>query len=281
MGTSQSSGGPGQGVPMVPPWTPNLPPDAPPQANPPVNPPGANPPLVPPPVPPAPVPNAPPGRFGGARRSLGEFSRSGSRGDLQRGLGHYVRSGYGGTRTASRRFGGTISTAQALGGALAGMADPAIVPGSPLDPALLAGRTADEVMDAIVEAVRPVDGTQDAEAERASIRDSLSELLTQFPNADLLNLTPEERNFVIERFTANDVCHRFELDVGQAIIENAPNATMALGRIKEIRAYIKESVSAAFRNLRNAGRNLTTHNIAQVVRDALYETFEVFEGYAA
>jgi hypothetical protein len=82
-------------------------------------------------------------------------------------------------------------------------------PGSPLDPALLAGRSVQEVMDAVVEAVRPIDGTQDAEATRAAIRDALSELLTRFPEADLLNLDPEQRSFAIERYSAIDVFRRF------------------------------------------------------------------------
>ena len=133
---------------------------------------------------------------------------------MRRGLGHYVRTGYGGSNITAQRFGSTAATAGALGGALAGVASghPAL-PGSPLDPALLAGRSVNEVMDAVVEAVRPVDGTQDAEAERAAIRDALSELLTRFPEADLLNLDPDQRGFAIERFTAIDVFRRFELDV--------------------------------------------------------------------
>ncbi|NLS26464.1 hypothetical protein S2M10_14470 [Sphingomonas sp. S2M10] len=135
-------------------------------------------------------------------------------------------------------------------------------------------------MNAVVEAVRPVDGTQDAEAERAAIRDALTELLTRFPDADLLNLDPEQRAFAIERFTAIDVFRRFELDVGKTIVEKAPSAVTALSRLKEVRDYVKQSVAAAFRKLRDAGRSLTSGRISQVVRDALRETFEVFEGYA-
>jgi hypothetical protein len=151
---------------------------------------------------------------------------------------------------------------------------------NPLDPALLAGRSADEIMNAVVEAVRPVDGTQDAEASRAAIRDALSELLTRFPEADLLNLTPGEREFVVERFTAHDVFQRFDLDVGQTIREKAPNASMGLARMKQALAYVKETVAAAFRKLRTAGQTLTAGRITEVVRAALQETFEVFEGYA-
>jgi hypothetical protein len=200
---------------------------------------------------------------------------------MRRSLGHYVGTGYGGSATATRRFGGTAATASALGGALARAAagQPA-EPGSPFDPALLAGRDAQQVMDAVVEAVRPVDGTQDAEAERAAIRDALTELLTRFPDADLLNLDAEQRTFAIERFTAIDVFRRFELDVGKTIVEKAPSAVTALSRLKEVRDYVKQSVAASFRKLRDAGRSLTSGRISQVVRDALKETFDVFEGYA-
>ncbi|WP_375263668.1 Qat anti-phage system associated protein QatB [Palleronia sp.] len=200
---------------------------------------------------------------------------------MRRSVGHYIRSGYGGAATATRRFGGTAATAGALGGALARVAggQPA-EPGSALDPALLAGRNVQEVMDAVVEAVRPADGTQDAEAERAAIRDALTELLTRFPDVDLLNLDPEQRSFAIERFTAIDVFRRFELDVGKTIVERAPSAVMALSRLKEVRDYVKQSVAAAFRKMRDTGRSLTSGRISQVVRDALGETFDVFEGYA-
>ncbi len=290
MGTSQSSGGPGGGVPMVPSWTPDPPAADPPAAAPPTDgdegapgaPDGSAPSALAP-LPPTPrvVPVAPPARFSGTRRSIGDFARTGDERDMRRSLGHYVRTGYGGSRVTTQRFGSTAATAGALGGALAGVASgqPA-APGSPLDPALLAGRSMNEVMDAVVEAVRPVDGTQDAEAERAAIRDALSELLTRFPEADLLNLDPDQRGFTIERFTAIDVFRRFELDVGKTIVEKAPSAAAALARLKQVRDYVKQTVAASFRKLREAGRTLTAGRIGQVVRDALKDTFDVFEGYA-
>ncbi len=135
-------------------------------------------------------------------------------------------------------------------------------------------------MDAVVEAVRPIDGTQDAEAARAAIKDALSELLTRFPEADLLNLDAEQRVFAIERYTALDVFRRFELDVGKAIVEKAPSAVTALSRLKQVRDYVKETVAASFRRLRDAGRAITSGRVSQVVQDALAETFHVFEGYA-
>ncbi len=155
----------------------------------------------------------------------------------------------------------------------------AAAPGSPLDPALLTGRSAREVMDAIVEAVRPADGTQDAEASRTAIKDALSEVLTVFPDADLLNLTEEQRETAIERFVAIDVYQRAMLDIGKAIQEKAPSATVAVSRLKEVKEYIKESVAAAFRKLRDVGQRVTAGRVGQFVRAALEEVFAVFEDY--
>lgn len=291
MGTSASSKGPGGGVPMVPAWAsdpapPLPPPDA--DAAGPVDggnqddqqTPGQNQP-TPQTVPAArPSPIAPTSRFGGARRSLGKFARSGDSRDMRRGLRHYVRSGYGGRETTVRRFGRTASTAGALYGALSSVAGGrAPSAGSPLDPVLLAGRSAREIMDAAVEAVRPADGTQDAEAGRAAIKDALSELLTMFPQADLLNLSEEQRSFAIERYVAIDVYRRFQLDVGKAIQDKASTATLGLARLKEVKNYIKETLAAAFRKVRAAGSRLTTGRVREFVQAALRETFAVFEGY--
>lgn len=274
---------------MVPPWTPAPPTGDAPTDAPPTNGDSALPdqgggsdPNATPELPaPQQAPLAPPARFQGTRTCLGDYARTGDGRALRRSFRHYVRTGYGGSRTTTLRFGGTAATAGALGNALARAASgqPA-VPGSPLDPALLAGRSAQEVMDAVVEAVRPVDGTQDAEAARTAIREALSELLTRFPEANLLNLDDDQRSFAIERFTAMDVFHRFHLDVGKTIVEKAPSAMTAVSRLKQVRDYVKEAVAASFRKLRDAGKSLTSGRISHVVRDALRETFLVFEGYA-
>jgi hypothetical protein len=280
MGTSASSKGAPSGVPMVPPWVPDIAPadgaaatdgDAAVQQAP-----GSLTPVPPRP----PVPIAPAGRFGPARISLGEYARSGSPDDMRRGLGHYVRKGLGEGATATRRFGGTATTAGALYGALSSAAaGQAAAPGSPFDPALLAGRTAREVMDALVEAVRPTDGTQDTEASRRAIGEALSELLNRFPEADLLNLSEEERVFAIERYVAVDIYERVHLDVGKAIQDKAPNIAAALIRFKEVKDYMKQTVSAALRHLRIAGQALNMRRITQMASQALRETFRVFEDY--
>ena len=195
MGTSASSNGPSSGIPMVPPWVPDAPasPPEPPQPDPaaPANDSAPDqgqddgalqqPGEAAPARAPLPIPLAPPARFKTARLNIGKFAKSGDGRHLRRGLGHYVRTGYGGAGTAARRFGGTASTADALNGALSSLAAGRVAaPGSILDRALLTGRTTRQIIDALIEAVRPADGTQDAEASRASINDALSEVLTVF-----------------------------------------------------------------------------------------------------
>jgi hypothetical protein len=227
-----------------------------------------------------PIPPAPPGRFGPARTSLGRFAYTGSAEDMRRGIGHYVHKGLGGSRTAVRRFGSTANTAGVLYNALSSIASgQTFSAGSPLDPVLLAGQSVDVVMDAVVEAVRPVDGTLDAEASRDAINNALSELLGRYPDADLLNLSNEQRLFAIEHYIAWDVFNRFRLDVGKTIQDKAPSISMALARLKEARDYIREGIAASFRKIQGNRETLSSCQVKRMVLDVLKDAFIIFEGY--
>ena len=281
MGTSQSSSGSPSGVPLVPPWVPDVP------SPPPNDEPGdgatdngePKTSVAPEQAAPTMPEIAPMGRWRGARHNLGKFARSGDATDLRSGLRHYV-SGLGGTRAGARRFGGTTNATGRLYSALSSLASgQPFEPGSPLDPILLEGRSAREVMDAIIEAVQPVDGTLDAEASRASINDALTELVKRFPGADLRQLSQEQREFVIERFVAYDVYRRFSLDVGGSIKSKAPSIAAALSRLREAKEYIRETVAASFRQLREVGQRLRSGLVPQVVNKALQKALRVFEEY--
>ena len=283
MGTSASSTGAPSNVPMTPPWVPD-----------PVSPSDdqadadgdgeshdsqdegvdqATPSRVP-------LRIAPRGRFGPARRRLGSFARTGSTVDMRHGLGHYFRKGLGGGTSAVRRFGGTARTAGVLYDALASTAaGRPFQPDSPLDPGRLVGRSARDIMDAVVEAVRPVDGTQDAEASRQAVNEGLSDLLDRYPDADLLNLDENQRLFAIERFIAQDVYNRLSLDVGKAVQEKAPSFSAALFRMRHIKEYIREAISAGFRAMKAKASALTPRSVAQMTTRALAEAFAVFEDY--
>lgn len=273
MGTSQSSTGPGAGVALVPPWAEPVPDAADPLAPEPASEPETLPALTPPPDP---NPLAPDRRFVSTRRNLGSFAKTGDAVSMRRGIANYVRTGYGGAGTMSRRLGSISTTARSLSRAL----DPGITdPG--LDRVLLQGKSADEVVDAVVEAARPQDGTLDAEASREAIRNALSDLLREHADVDLLNLSDTQREFVIEHYAAHDVYRRFSLDVGKHLVDSAPNATIGLARLKQARNYIRQTIAESFRRLREAGQSMTTANVRATVAHALADSLAVFEGYLA
>lgn len=218
-------------------------------------------------------------RFGAARKSLGQFAQSGDRSALERGLGHYVRSGIGGASTGSRRMGGTARTAGALYNALDGLRRGEAGPGEfGLDRGSLVGRSATEVGEKITEAIAPNDGTQDREAQRDSIARAVSELVSSDPNADLLALTPEQIDFLISRFVAEDLCRRIELDIGKALFAKADPAT-AVRRSEEMRSFIREQVFACFRARATGGQGLTRSQAAELCAGVIKDTLSVFEDY--
>lgn len=288
MGTSQSSNGSPSGTPMVPPWTPDITSSQQPETGEEDDASGAN------STPPADgnygspdqesnkgSPIAPPSRFGGARRNMGDYARTGDSSSMKKGLGQYVRKGYGGSATATKRLASTATTAQSLFSALSTGDDNSYSKkGGALDPAALSGKTAYEVMDIIVEAVAPIDGTQDTEASRESIKDALADVLNVHPEADLNDLSAEQKELAIERYVAGDVFRRIDLDLGKCIREKAPNTSSALGRLKEVKSYVRETVSSSFRKLKETGQLIVNNTVISIVQNAIKETCEVFEGYA-
>lgn len=268
MGTQRSSKGPKSGVPLVPPWV--LPVDAPPA-------PAAT---RPPTVPAQPLPVAPPKRFQGASLNLGKYADTGSQRSLERGLGHYVRSGIGGAATGAQRLAGTARAAGRLYGGLAGFRAGDNRPQEfGLDKAELAGKSAREVGDKIIDAICPVNGSQDAEAQRDSLSRAISDLAEQYQNLDLTALNQEQIEKLLEFFIGYDISHRVELDVGKAIFAKAANYAAAVNRIEEMRQYIREKVSAAFRAQIKNGGKLTRSTGMQVMNNVIRDTLKVFEDY--
>lgn len=276
MGTSQSSKGPGAGAPLVPPWadpvdtaaaddTAKLDQD---EQHESVA-------TVPP------VPLAPGARFRDARRSLASFAITGHPDYLRRTLRHYVSSGYGGSATMTRRLSGTARTAGRLSGALQSGGGPGPLGDAVRDAVLRGGSDARAVLDAITDAISPVDGTQDAETSRRSVRDALADLLDRHPEAELLDLSDTQRAYVIERFTAHEVNGRFLLDLQPAIMKAAPDLSTGLSRLRQIREFIAAEVSAAFHALREQGRPATSADAVRLTSRALKSTLGVFEEYVS
>jgi hypothetical protein len=220
-----------------------------------------------------------PRRFRDARVALGRFTQTGDGRQLQRSLGHYVANGYGGANRATRRMAATTRTAGRLNDVLSQLSG---VDGiAALDAALASAADTDTIMDAIVQATRPVDGTLDTETTQRSIYNALADLLVEFPDADLLALEESQRWFVIERYVVFDVFDLFCRDMMRTIMAKAADHLTGLARLDQIRSYIREVVAASFRSTRERRQAPASSTVARFVRDALADTFAVFEGYLA
>jgi len=275
MGTSQSSKGPKSKVRLIPTWVEN--------------------PEVPPGDPPLPddLTEQPPteetstdqgepivaqtARFAAARQNLGNFARSGDNAKLRAGMSSYVKSGHGGSKTAAQRMASTSATAGRL---FSFLSAPPVGTGPgqlrSVDPRLQPGRSAQDIIDAVIEGVQPVNGTLDAEASRHAINAALSELLIQPPQADLLALTADQLELVVELYVAQDVFFHIELDVGQALRQQGVSALMLTDRLRQARDYVQATVSGAFDELRRQGQAITAPSVQAVTQRALELTMEVF-----
>ncbi len=280
MGTSGSSTGSPSGTPLVPPWVsdPSIIDDP---ENTPADSTGDNDEIDQEPnthVLPSPL--APAARFRGARLNFGNYGKSGDERSLRRGLGHYIRTGYGGTTSATKRFSGTARTASTIFNTLSALATNApSLAGTTLDPGILEGRTARQIVGAIIASIRPSDGTQDTESSRVATNNAFSDLLNKYPEADLLDLSLEQRLNVMEFFIGYDIFNRVCLDVENTIKNKSPNASVAQQRLKDMKQYIKSEIARVFRDEQATHTQWDSKTVQGFVRDVITKTLKVFEDY--
>ena len=155
----------------------------------------------------------------------------------------------------------------------------ALPPDVALDPATLAGRSQREIADAVTEALRPTDGTQDTDAARDAMSRAFSELLEAEPAADLMALSADQIERVVEAYIANDVANRIDLDVGKAVLDKAPDAATGVVRLEEMKAYVRQELARRFRAREAVGERMNRQSTAALSSAVLQDTFDVFESY--
>lgn len=182
----------------------------------------------------------------------------------------------GGSSNAARRMAGTARTAGALYDALSALAEgQPLPPEFGLTPTDFVGKTADQIVDILVDAVCPIDGTQDAEAARDSAARALSEIVDS--GGDPSNLAPDQIDQVLSSMAGNDVALRIDLDVGKSIIDKAATKSEGLDRLQEMKDYVKEVVAARYASERAKAGSLDRKIVERIAREAIRQTFEVFE----
>lgn len=275
MGTSNSYGGPGDG--LLPSWLdkPTPPPSGPPPAG---VPPGS--PTPPPQTPqsqppqPQPAPQAPPtpvpgGSLTGARTSFTGFAGSGSRSKLDRSLSGYVR-GVGGSRGATRRMGSSRGTAAAVLGFARDFQS--VGPAGALgrfNLGALAGRPAEEVFTRLLDQVCPTGGTVDEAIARLAMLEAIDNLAEANIGA-FEQLTPEQLEEFVADFISNTIEARVLNDIGVRGI-TVPEDVAA---VDNIQAQLHDAISGCVRDALSGKltglAQLSNEDVARTV-DRIYE----------
>lgn len=186
MGTSTSSKGANNRSPLVPPWAD-------------VDGKG-------------PGPEPEPNRFQGFRTSLGRFVATGDGGALRKGLRAYAHTSTGGSENGPRRFGAMAQAGSGLFDALNALrVDPAA---APFNLGALAGHSTLELIEALVEALVPVNG--DAERIRVALTEALATCLDGVENFDFASITEETIVELMVAYTALCVFEQIVLDSNEA-----------------------------------------------------------------
>ena len=261
MGTSASSKGPGAGVSFDPPWLDEI--DVPGQDNQNNN------------VDPA-VGIAPKARFGSARRSMGEYARSGSRDSVRRSLGHYSKTGMGGAQNVARRMRISTKTASNLFNTFRSLRDDNTFSlGREISELKNREADASEIIDAIVSHVCPKGGSVDEVACRDSGASALSEFMDRNPDADFGNLSDDQIWSLTAIYLGNETYNRIQMDIGQAFEKQDVPYVDRVTRLNDMREYIQSEIAIQMDALRKtADQNV---NMNKLFQDTIKNTFEVFE----
>jgi hypothetical protein len=268
MGTSKSSSGPGSGIPFDPPWLDDI--DLPNVPNPSPDEPKAPPPNIP--------PLAPKARFGNARRSLGDYVKSGSRESLQRALGHYSKTGMGGAKNVANRMRLSTAVASSLFSSLHSLREGNNQTiGSLIAKLKSEGADAYQLIDVIVENVCPNGGSLDEKSCQGSVSAAMSELLKNNPNADISNLNDDNLWALISTFLGYEAFSRIQLDIGKSFERQDVPFIDRVSRLKDMREYIKSEISSQINILRSESESQSPANMNQILKSSIERTFNVFE----
>lgn len=264
MGTSASSKGPRSGVSLDPAWLdeiqlPNQSPDS-----------GAT-----------NIENtaptlAPPARFSNARRSLGEYVRSGSKESLRHSLGHYAKTGMGGSSGATRRMRNSTRIASGFVSAFRSMRDGGNSELKDIITELKSeGASARKLIDTIVDNLCPSGGSLDEISARDSGKAALSEFMSMNPDADICNLTDDQIWTLTGMFLGNEVFRRIQIDIGQAFERQDVAIVDRVNRLNEMQEYIQAELFAQIDAVRNSTSGQT--DIQQIMETVIKNTFMVYE----
>lgn len=267
MGTSASHNGPKSGVSFDPPWLDDIDnQDVP--ADPTQNP------------QPAPVlpPLAPPARFKSARRSMGDYIRSGSREYLAKSLGHYSRTGMGGARNVANHMRHSASIASKLYSSFSSLREgnePTI--SSIISNYRAANADVYGLIDAIAEYICADGGSLDETSPKDSVSSALSDLFDKSPDVDITNLSDDSVWSLVSSFLGYEAFSKVQLYIGQGFETNDVSLTDRITRLNDMREYLESEISSQIGVIRNEIGDKPPSDLQKVMMTAIERTFKVFE----
>lgn len=269
MGTSTSISGAGAGSPLIPSWVEETEEEHPNTSD---------------PVKPANSVSGPinqKGRLSSTRRELGAFASSGDISKLRRSVGKYIRDGRHGVASATKRSIGTARRAGTLSGIAGGSPSFAEIR-ERIRQSISKDADAFELIAAIASAASPLDGTLDSERSQQAASEAMQFLLDCFPDADLLNLTVNQRETLLERFLALDCFALFYAENGKHLLMKCDLQTGAT-RIREIKDYFCETFRQANLQRKEKGKpslgSLSDKQISSHCQEIIAEAYSIFEAY--
>lgn len=268
MGTSTSSKGPKGGVPFDPPWLDTTVSDI------------DNASILPPASNPGEIVLAPLNRFTQARRSFSAYIRNGNLGSLQKAIGHYVRHGLGGGAQATRRMRVVTAVSARVFSLFTATQDVRQLQFTAhIGTLLAASHTTHDVILAIVDFVVPTSGTIDEETCRNAMTEALSDLFSDNPDVDILNLSEADIWNLLELFTGKAIARQVILDIGQTLESDRIDIEARILREEEIYRFIQAVVSTNFHQVREQSSNISQSDITNIIQEAINTTFTVFGEY--
>ena len=107
---------------------------------------------------------------------------------------------------------------------------------------------------------------------------AMEDLLTNDPDVDLLNLGDNDIWALIESFIGYEAFHRLCLDIGQVFEDSTLSPRDRVMRMNEMQDYLKAELYAQIEVLRTQTPNAGVGQLQSILKNALQNTFAVYEG---
>lgn len=270
MGTSASHNGPKSGVSFDPPWLDDIDPsvsgdiDTPPLQNPDKI-------LEVPAV-------APRARFSSARRSMGDYIKSGNKHSLAKSLGNYSRTGMGGSKKLASRMHHSAVIASNIYSSFSALREGAesTISGI-IDRYKSTGSDVYAFIDAIADAICGNGGSLDEISSKDSVSSALSDLFEEKPSVDIAALSDDDVWSLVSSFLSYEAFTRVQLDVCQGFETKDIPLADRMNRLNDMREYLESEISIQINSLRNELADKPTSDLNSIMSKAIEMTFKVFE----